>query len=79
MKVKRTFDTDNYGGACVVLTNYLDGALADLEAGTTEAFDIIEDCINALELMSISFFGVGVYEEYREKFEEIKKNQKEVV
>ena len=81
MRVTRKFDTDDMVGACAVLVNYLDGALADYENGNIDEDGTmcIEQSINALELMSISFFGVGAYEEYREKFEEIKKSRKEAV
>lgn len=78
MKVKRSFDTDNYGGACMVLTNYLDGALADYENGNIDddCTTCIEHSINALELMSVSIFGVGTYDEYRERFNKAKLKRK---
>lgn len=38
-------------GACIVLCNYLDGAVADYEEDNTEAIDMILDCINALKLL----------------------------
>ena len=76
MRVTRSFNTDDFTGAKVVLTNYLDGALADFEDNQTDAEKCIEDCISALELMSDSIFGVSVYDEYRTKFEEIKSKRK---
>lgn len=36
-------------GACIVLCNHLDGAVADFEMHTTVAFDFIVDCIAALK------------------------------
>lgn len=36
-------------GACIVLCNHLDGAVADFENQNTVAFDFIVDCIAALK------------------------------
>ena len=36
-------------GACIVLCNHLDGAVADFETHTTVAFEFIVDCIAALK------------------------------
>ena len=36
---------------CIVLCNYLDGAVADYENGNTEAKDFIMECITALKLL----------------------------
>ena len=74
MKKKVTFDTDNYFGAICVLENYLDGALADYEDGQVENDYLIEQSINALELMGISMFGY-YGNEYRERYEKAKENK----
>lgn len=74
MKKRVTIDTDNYTGACYVLENYLDGALADYEDGQVENGLIIEESINALELLRFSMYGYSAVD-YRRRFEKAKEKK----
>ena len=38
-------------GACIVLCNYLDGAVADYENGDVDNILLIEDCIATLKML----------------------------
>ena len=42
---------NQYRGACIVLENYLDSAMNDLEEGNIENKEFIYDCIQALQTL----------------------------
>ncbi len=71
IKVKK-FETKWTEGAQAVLINYLDGALADYEAGNDdEGMEAtIKSCIDTLDIISDSYFGRSVHYKYRERFEQ---------
>ena len=58
-------------GAESVLTNYLDGALYDLEQGEIENYDFIFTCIIGLDKLyksRISQFGGLLTKDYKDRF-----------
>ena len=58
--MKRT--RQDYTAGCIVLCNYLDGAVADYENGNTDEKDFIHQCISALKLL-----GDLSWEEYYDR------------
>ena len=59
---------NDFIGSHIVLENYLDGAMYDLENGNTENYDIIYSCILALKVL-----GDAKYIEYLDRYELAKK------
>ena len=77
MKKTRTFETTNYWGAMAILTNYLDGAIADYENGSVDNDLLIEHSINALELLEATILG-GSAQEYRKRLNKAREQRKGV-
>ena len=75
MKKTRTFETTNYWGAMAILTNYLDGAIADYENGSVDNDLLIEHSINALELLEATILG-GSAQEYRKQLNKAREQRK---
>lgn len=69
-------DKTKINGAITVLENYLDGALADLEQGNTDAIEMIEDCVYVHKLLENEMIGIPFIaqfpSEYQERLQEIK-------
>lgn len=63
---------ENCIGACIVLENYLDGAIADYEYGDVENVSVIDDCINALRLL-----GDSSCKDYKERVDKVKERMLE--
>lgn len=69
-------DKTKINGAITVLENYLDGALADLEQGNTDAIEMIEDCVYVHKLLENEMIGIPFIaqfpSEYQERLQKIK-------
>lgn len=58
--------------ACIVLENYLDGAMADMENGEVENTDFIKECIAGLKVL-----GDATYMDYEKRFNEYMERSKQ--
>ena len=77
MKKRTTFETTNYWGAMAILTNYLDGAIADYEDGDVDNDLFIEQSINALELLQGTML-CGTAQDYRKRLNKAREQRKGV-
>lgn len=72
MKIDKT----KINGAIVLLENYLDGALADLEQGNIDDIGMVEDCVYVHKLLENELIGIPFIcqfpSEYQERLKEIK-------
>ena len=75
MKIDKT----KINGAIVLLENYLDGALADLEQGNIDDIDMIEDCVYVHKLLENELISIPFITQFPSEYQERLKAIKEKV